>query len=81
MKFFYVYILQSDNFSNHFYIGLTEDLKQRLKEHNADKCPHTKKYSPWKIKNFFAFLSQKNAFEFEKYLKTSSGRAFTKKHF
>jgi len=43
MKFFYVYILQSENIAGHFYTGFTEDLQERLKTHNAGNVPHTAK--------------------------------------
>jgi predicted GIY-YIG superfamily endonuclease len=81
MKYFYAYILQSEIYSDRFYVGFTEDLEGRIKRHNAGESPHTEKYVPWKMKNFFAFDSKQKAMEFEKYLKTSSGRAFSKKHF
>ncbi len=32
----YVYILESESHSCKFYTGFTDDLKRRLKEHNAD---------------------------------------------
>jgi predicted GIY-YIG superfamily endonuclease len=35
MSFFYVFILQSAQTPERFYIGMTEDLKQRLAKHNA----------------------------------------------
>jgi putative endonuclease len=50
-----------------------------MAEHNAGKVFHTSKYIPWKIKTYLAFSSEKSAFEFERYLKTASGRAFAKK--
>ena len=79
MNFFYVYILQSVITPNHFYTGFTENLEQRLNEHNQGKCPHTSKYKPWRIKTTIAFTDKAKAMEFERYLKTSSGRAFAKK--
>jgi len=30
MRFFYVYILQSENSVKHFYVGFTKDLQDRL---------------------------------------------------
>jgi len=78
---FYVYILNSLQNPQRFYMGFTGDIKQRLKTHNEGRCTHTKKFRPWKCKNIFAFNSEKKAILFEKYLKTSSGRAFSKKHF
>ena len=77
--FFYVYILQSTNNPDKFYTGFTEKLDHRLKDHNSGKNPHTVKYKPWRIKTAVAFTDRQKAIEFERYLKTSSGRAFAKK--
>jgi predicted GIY-YIG superfamily endonuclease len=37
----YVYVLRSLNEPDHIYIGWTNDLRQRLKEHNWGLSPHT----------------------------------------
>lgn len=37
----YVYILESEVDSYRHYIGVTDDLKRRLAEHNAGKSPRT----------------------------------------
>jgi putative endonuclease len=74
----YVYILQSID-SDHFYIGITMDLRARLIKHNAGEVRHTSKYKPWKLKTYVAFSDEKQAHDFEKYLKSPSGRAFSKK--
>jgi putative endonuclease len=74
----YVYILESLD-SEHFYIGITDDLRARLKKHNAGEVTHTSKYRPWKVRTYVAFSDEKLAFDFEKYLKSGSGRAFAKK--
>ena len=79
MKFYYVYILESEAGGEHFYVGLTEDLKERLPKHNAGHVPHTAKYRPWKIKTAVAFADREKALDFERYLKTGSGRAFARK--
>lgn len=78
-NFYYAYILQSENDPKRFYTGFTDDLQTRLKIHNQGKCKHTSKYIPWKIKTAIAFTDKDQAMEFEKYLKTSSGRAFAKR--
>ena len=75
----YVYILRSIAFPDRHYTGITDDLKMRLARHNAKEVPHTSKYAPWQLKAYVAFTDKKQAFEFEKYLKTASGRAFAKK--
>jgi putative endonuclease len=77
--FYYVYILQSVGESVHFYSGFTEDIRLRLKAHNQGCDPHTAKFRPWRIKTCMAFTNRDRALAFERYLKTSSGRAFAKK--
>ncbi len=76
---YYVYILQSINHSDRYYIGWTEDLENRLKSHNHGKSTYTNKYRPWKIKTYIAFTEKQRALDFEHYLKSPSGRAFAKK--
>jgi len=75
----YVYILRSEVGGENFYVGLTDDLRERLHKHNAGAVPHTSKYAPWSLKTYVAFSDEPNAAEFEKYLKSASGRAFAKK--
>lgn len=75
----YVYILRSVEHPGHYYVGVTADLRARLKKHNAGEVAHTSKHAPWVIKTYVAFSDEKQAFAFEKYLKSSSGRAFVKK--
>jgi len=75
----YVYILRSIENPERHYVGVTNDLRGRLQKHNAGEISHTSKYTPWKIKTYIAFVDEKQAFAFEKYLKSPSGRAFSKK--
>ena len=79
MDFSYVYILQSQAQSEHYYVGLTDDLRDRLRRHNGGEVPHTYNDRPWRIKTAVAFLDREKAAKFERYLKTASGRAFAKK--
>ena len=79
-KFFYVYILESEIQPDRFYTGLTEDLRKRLKAHNAGRVLHSSKWKPWHLKIYIAFNDRSRAAEFEQYLKSASGRAFVKKH-
>ncbi|MGB8819011.1 MAG: GIY-YIG nuclease family protein [Rhizobiaceae bacterium] len=76
----YVDILVSEN-GLHHYVGITSDLKDRLARHNAGAVPHTSKFAPWGIKTYIAFSDEKQAHAFEAYLKSASGRAFSKKRF
>ena len=79
MPFTYVYILQSKFSPAHYYVGLTDDLHDRLKRHNAGEMPHTSQFRPWTIKTAIAFTERSRAVAFERYIKSPSGRAFTKK--
>ena len=80
MKFTYVYILQSEVNSEHFYIGVATDLPERLGRHNDGRVRHTAKWKPWRLKTYIAMADRKRAVDLEKYLKSHSGRAFGKKH-
>ena len=77
---FYTYILESADDSKQIYRGHSSDLKQRLADHNAGKCPHTAKYIPWRIKFYAAFETLELAQHFERYLKSGSGHVFAKRH-
>lgn len=74
----YVYILRSIADPERHYVGVTGDLRARLQKHNAGEVSHTSKYAPWTIKSYIAFGDKKQAFAFEKYLKSPSCRAFAK---
>ena len=80
-NFHYVYILQSLKDKEERYIGTTSDLNARLKKHNSGGSPHTSKFKPWQIETAFAFRDKQKALNFETYLKSGSGREFTRRHF
>jgi predicted GIY-YIG superfamily endonuclease len=42
---------------------------------------YTSDYAPWRLVTFFGFNDKKQALDFEKYLKSHSGRAFAEKRF
>jgi predicted GIY-YIG superfamily endonuclease len=75
----YVYMLRSKVAGEHHYVGITSDLRDRLRRHNAGEVAHTSKYRPWAIKTFVAFTVEADAHDFERYLKSASGRAFAKR--
>lgn len=75
---YYVYIIQSRKDKN-YYVGTTERLKQRLKEHNAGNVKFTCARIPYGLRWFCAFANKKKAYDFEKYLKSGSGFAFARK--
>ncbi len=77
----FVYVLRSANSNPHFYIGLTSDVRARLVDHNAGRCPHTARHCPWELHVVIGFRDEPRAIRFERFLKSGSGRAFAKRHF
>ena len=75
---YYVYILKSSK-SDILYYGYTEDLKRRINEHNAGQSKFTKGHTPWNLIWYCAFMNKQSAKDFELYLKSGSGKAFTYK--
>ena len=75
----FVYILKSQAASERYYTGITVDLRARLQRHNDGLVPSTKSNRPWAVKTYVAFSDADQALAFERYLKSSSGRAFAKK--
>src|SRR3989344_9430761 len=74
----YVYILQNER--GRHYIGLTDNIDDRLSRHNRGEIPSTNKYKPWKIIHFATFLTREKAAAYEKYLKSGSGTTFRQRH-
>jgi predicted GIY-YIG superfamily endonuclease len=62
-------------------VGITDNVKRRLQDHNGGDSPHTSKYRPWELVTAAAFTDDQKAAAFEQYLKSGSGRAFAAKHF
>jgi putative endonuclease len=75
----YVYILNSQSEPEQFYVGMTDNVQSRLTDHNSGKSSHTAKYKPWRLVFHCWFDDAAKASEFEKYLKSGSGRAFAAK--
>lgn len=73
MKFYYVYILKSIN-HNFIYVGYTENLKVRLKQHNNKEELSTKAYTPFDLIHYEAYRNIKDAKRRELYLKTTKGK-------
>jgi len=73
---YYVYILRNQD--GRLYIGYSEDLRRRFKEHNDGLSIATKPYRPWKLIFYEGYISKKDAKCREMYLKTSKGRTTIK---
>jgi len=77
----FVYVLRSLLTPGRYYVGLTDDVADRVNAHNSGRSPHTMKYRPWTLHVSIEFPRQDVAARFERYLKTGSGRAFARRHF
>jgi predicted GIY-YIG superfamily endonuclease len=79
--YYYVYLIRSIKYPQTIYVGYTTNIKERLSTHNSGGSIHTKKDRPWELVVCTAFKDMDCAKQFEEYLKSHSGRAFTKKRF
>ena len=77
----FVYILRSETDPARHYVGVTGDVDERLEWHNAGPCGYTRQHRPWRVIVSIEFPDKEWAVRFEKYLKSGSGRAFSKRHF
>jgi len=74
----YVYSLKC---KDGYYVGCTDDIIDRLNRHQKGNVPATANRLPVTLEFYFATEDKYKAFEFEKYLKSGSGRTFINKHF
>jgi len=75
----FVYILKCAD--NSYYTGCTSDLDDRINRHLKGENTYTKERLPVSLVYYSAFMDKYKAYEFEKYLKSGSGKAFAKKRF
>ena len=76
-----VYVLRSIENPDRHYVGYTTNLDSRVVAHNLGEDTHTAKWRPWKVVVSIHFPNKDTALRFERYLKSGSGRAFSKRHF
>jgi len=72
---YYVYTLLSHKDGN-LYTGSTNDLKRRLKEHNAGGVNSTKNRRPLKLIYYEACIDEEDTRQREKYLKSGMGKKY-----
>ena len=77
----FVYVLCNTEPRPRYYVGITADVAARLADQNEGRCPHTAKHRPWRRHVVIEFSTECNAFAFERYLKSGSGRVFANRHF
>jgi putative endonuclease len=76
---FFVYVIKS-KVDNRFYVGLTENVERRLKEHNGGKTRSTKPYVPWELCFFETFNTRSEARSREVYFKSGVGKEYIKRY-
>ncbi len=74
---YYVYAIKS-LVNDWIYVGMTDDIKRRLKQHNSGHNKSTKPYIPFKLVYFEEQPDREHARKREKYLKSASGKRWLK---
>lgn len=69
-----VYLLQCSDGT--YYTGCTNDLNDRIRRHNNKEIVYTSTRLPIKLVTHIVFTDKYKAYNFEKYLKSGSGKAF-----
>jgi putative endonuclease len=75
---YYVYVLKSLR-DQKLYIGQTNNLIKRIKQHNQGLVKATKKRTPFKLLYYEVSNILEDAIQREKSLKTGFGRAYLKR--
>jgi predicted GIY-YIG superfamily endonuclease len=78
MPNWFVYILKCSDGGT--YTGCTQNMEERQERHTKGYIESTKDRLPVEIVTYTVFSDKYKAYEFEKYLKSGSGRTFAKRH-
>jgi putative endonuclease len=70
---YYVYVILSQK-DNKLYTGFTENITQRLNDHNSGKNISTKLRRPFSLIYYEAHISKFDALRRERYFKTTKGK-------
>ena len=76
----FVYVIRAVH-DDRPYVGVTSNIQQRMETHNSGGSLYTAPHRPWRLAVALEFPTEAQALDFEKYLKSGSGRAFAKRHF
>ncbi len=74
---FYTYVLRSLK-DGRMYIGYTDDLRRRIKEHDEGKSPATAPRRPLELIFYEAYRNKYDALRREKYFKSTKGKTTLK---
>ena len=75
----FVYILKSKNYKKS-YVGFTNNIERRLREHNEGKNYYTKRFKPWILLKIEEYKQQTEARKREKYYKSKIKKKKLKKN-
>lgn len=75
---YYVYVLYSKK-DRKFYIGLSEDLQERLREHKKGQTFAGSRLRDWRLVYYEVCLSKEDAALRERQLKTGFGRGYLRR--
>lgn len=70
---YYVYVIFSKKIRKR-YVGITKNIKKRVYEHKTKQSRFTSSTNDWKLVYYEVFISKKDAYTEEKFLKTGQGR-------
>lgn len=71
----FVYVVRSER-RKLLYVGLSSNVARRLATHNSGGSVFTAAHRPWRLAASIELPTERQALEFERYLKSGSGRAF-----
>ena len=70
---YYVYFLKSIK-TNKYYVGVSNDVKRRLKEHNNGLSKFTAPYKPYELKRVEKFVKIEDAYKREIFIKKKKSK-------
>ena len=73
-----VYVLRSGE-DQKLYVGLTNDLRRRLREHNDGRSSATKARTPFELIYYEALLDRRDAEKRERFFKSGWGRQYVQR--
>jgi len=75
---YYIYVLNSKT-KKYIYVGLTNNLKRRIHQHQTGREKTTRPYRPFEVLKVETFSDRIQARQREKYLKSGIGKEYLKK--
>lgn len=77
---YYTHILRSCK-NGDIYIGSTNNLKNRIKQHNSGKVRSTKGYTPWELLEYKEFEFRSDAMKNKYFLKSGQQKEILRKKY